>query len=116
VPPPLFSKDLSQINTQPELSMRMGIGVGLFPANTLTPLRRLHSLAFDLGTFAYAKDQASLPHNGLLKENPTQMRSRSIRVEHIHIIVSKLIASDNMVVATHGFSTIMTKYLGPRNI
>ena len=26
----------------------------------------LHSLAFVFGTFAYAKDQASLPHDGLL--------------------------------------------------
>jgi len=33
-------------------------------------LQRLYSLAFGCGTFAYAKDQASLPH-GLLKENPT---------------------------------------------
>jgi hypothetical protein len=31
----------------------MGIGVGLFPANTLITLLRLHSLAFGFGTFAY---------------------------------------------------------------
>ena len=48
----------------------MSIGAGLFPANTLIPLQRLHSLAFGFGTFACAKDQASSPHDGLLKENP----------------------------------------------
>ena len=35
-------------------------------------LQRLHSLAFVFGTFAYAKDQASSPLDGLLQENPTQ--------------------------------------------
>jgi hypothetical protein len=45
-------------------------GVGLSFTNTLIALQRLHSLAFGFGTFAYAKDQASLPHDGLLKENP----------------------------------------------
>ena len=44
----------------------MSIGVGLFPANTLTSLQRRPSLAFNFGTFAYAKDQASLLHDGLL--------------------------------------------------
>jgi|WetSurMetagenome_2_1015567.scaffolds.fasta_scaffold06977_6 hypothetical protein len=48
----------------------VSIGVGLFPANTLIALQRLQSLAFGCGTFAYAKDQASSPHNGLLKEKP----------------------------------------------
>jgi hypothetical protein len=32
-----------------------------------------HSLAFGFGTFAYAKDQASLLLDGLLVESPTQM-------------------------------------------
>jgi hypothetical protein len=34
-------------------------------------LQRQHSLAFGCGTFAHAKDQASLPLDGMLKENPT---------------------------------------------
>jgi len=46
--------------------LRIGICVGLFPANTLITLLRLHSLAFGIGTFAYAKDRASSPHDGLL--------------------------------------------------
>jgi hypothetical protein len=33
-------------------------------------LQRLYSLAFSFGTFAYAKDQASLLLDGLLKEYP----------------------------------------------
>jgi hypothetical protein len=41
-----------------------------FPANTLFALQRRPSLAFGYGTFAYAKDQASLPLDGLLKEYP----------------------------------------------
>ncbi|OPY74363.1 MAG: hypothetical protein A4E63_00746 [Syntrophorhabdus sp. PtaU1.Bin050] len=41
------------------------------PANTLIALQRLHSLALGFGTFAYAKDRASLPYDGLLKDNPT---------------------------------------------
>ena len=43
-------------------------GVGLFPANTLIRSSGLHSLALGFGTFAYAKGQASSPHDGLLKE------------------------------------------------
>ena len=35
-------------------------------------LQRLYSLAFGCGTFAYAKDQASLPLDGLRKDYPTQ--------------------------------------------
>jgi len=34
-------------------------------------LQRLSSLAFGVGTFAYAKDQASSPHDGLHEEKPT---------------------------------------------
>ena len=33
-------------------------------------LQRLQSLAFGFGTFTYAKDQASLPLDGLLEQNP----------------------------------------------
>ena len=55
----------------PGSSIRISICVGLFPANTLITLLRLHSLAFGFGTFAYAKDRASSPHDGLLKESPT---------------------------------------------
>ena len=33
------------------------IGSGLFPANTLIPLLRLHSLAFDFETFASQKTE-----------------------------------------------------------
>jgi len=46
----------------------MSIYVGLFPANALIALQRLHSLAFGFGTFAYAKDQASSPRDGLLRK------------------------------------------------
>jgi len=35
--------------------MRISIRVGLFHANTLIPLLRLHSLAFGFGTFASQK-------------------------------------------------------------
>ena len=35
-------------------------------------LQRLHSLAFNFGTFVFAKDQASSFLDGLLVENPTQ--------------------------------------------
>jgi hypothetical protein len=49
----------------------MFIGVGQFPANTLIALQRLHSLAFGCGTFAFAKGQASLLLDGLLKNYPT---------------------------------------------
>jgi hypothetical protein len=80
----------------------MSICVGLFPANTLISFQRLHSLAFGCGpyyrglrrplylqsrqslplsptvwasfrTFACAKDQASLPLNGLRKDYPDTM-------------------------------------------
>jgi len=37
-----------------------------FPLKHALSLQRRNSLAFDIGTFAFAKDQASLPHNGLL--------------------------------------------------
>ena len=47
----------------------VGTGDWLSPANTLVTLQRLHSLAFGFGTSAYAKDRASLPHDGLLKDN-----------------------------------------------
>jgi hypothetical protein len=60
------------INAKIEFLM-MSIGVGLFPANTLISLQRLQSLAFGFGTFAYAKDRASSPHDGLLRESPTPM-------------------------------------------
>ena len=87
-----------------------------FPANTLIPFQRLTFARVRLRElFVTQKTSFSLPHDGLLKENPPQIRSRSIRVEHIHIIVSKLITPDNMVVATHGFSTIMTKLIKHRN-
>jgi len=46
-----------------------------FPANTFTPFQRLHSLAFSFGTFAYAKDRASLLHDGMLEESPTPCSS-----------------------------------------
>ncbi|MBA4418441.1 MAG: hypothetical protein C0392_11130 [Syntrophus sp. (in: bacteria)] len=46
----------------------MSICVGIFHANTLITLQRLQSLAFGFGTFADAKDQASLPHDGLLRK------------------------------------------------
>jgi hypothetical protein len=49
-------------------------GSRLSSANTLLALLRLQSLAFGFGTFAYAKDQASLPHDGLLKDNPPPVR------------------------------------------
>ena len=52
-------------------AIRISIRVGLFLANTLIPFQRLHSLAFSIGTFAYAKDQASLLLDGLLKDYPT---------------------------------------------
>ncbi len=41
------------------------------PRKHAHPLQRLHSLVFSFGTFACAKDQASLLHNGSLKEYPT---------------------------------------------
>jgi hypothetical protein len=44
----------------------VSIGAGLFPANTLIRSSGFHSLAFGFGTFASAKDRASLPHDGLL--------------------------------------------------
>lgn len=53
----------------------MSICVGPFPANTLFALRRRPSLAFGYGTFAYAKDQASLPLDGLHKDYPDTMLS-----------------------------------------
>jgi hypothetical protein len=46
-------------------------GVRISFENTLIPLQRLQSLAFGFGTFAYAKDQASSPLDGFLKDNPT---------------------------------------------
>ena len=49
----------------------MSIVCRAFPANTLIRSSGTHSLAFGFGTFAYAKDRASLPLDGLLKENPT---------------------------------------------
>ena len=81
------------------MSMRMSMVSGI-PNKHAQSLQRQHSLAFDFGTYyrdsrrplsrpsrerlpfsptvwagfktpAYAKDQASLPHDGLLKENPT---------------------------------------------
>jgi hypothetical protein len=52
------------------LSMRMTM-VSAIPRKHAHSLQRLHSLAFGCGTFAYAKDQASLPHDGLLKDYPT---------------------------------------------
>jgi hypothetical protein len=45
--------------------------VSAIPHKHAHSLQRLHSLAFDCDTFAYAKDQASLPLDGLLKEYPT---------------------------------------------
>ena len=50
--------------------MRMSMVSGI-PRKHAHSLQRLQSLAFGFGTFAYAKDQASLPLDGLLKENPT---------------------------------------------
>ena len=41
------------------------------PRKHVHSLQRLHSLAFSIGTFACAKDQASSLLDGLLKENPT---------------------------------------------
>ena len=60
-----------QIKYKPIFSIRMSISVVAFPANTLFAFQRLQSLAFGCGTFAYAKDQASLPLDGLHKEYPT---------------------------------------------
>jgi len=60
----------------------MSISAGLSPQTRSFKLLRLHSLAFGFGTFAYAKDRASLPHDGLLQESPTPMPSRHIRVEN----------------------------------
>jgi len=42
--------------------------MSVIPRKHAHSLRRLHSLAFDLGTFAYAKDQASLSNDGLLRK------------------------------------------------
>jgi hypothetical protein len=52
-------------------AIRMCIGVGLCPRKHTHSLQRLHSLAFGCETFAYAKDQASSPRDGLLKDYPT---------------------------------------------
>lgn len=49
--------------------MRMGTMSGI-PRKHAYSLRRRPSLAFSFGTFAYTKDQASLPHDGLLKDYP----------------------------------------------
>jgi hypothetical protein len=38
------------------------------PRKHVHSLQRLHSLALDFGTFAFAKDQASLPLDGLLRK------------------------------------------------
>jgi hypothetical protein len=54
-------------------------GIELFPANTFVSFQRLHSLAFRHGTFAYAKDQASLSSRRFALENPTPM------LLHIHL-------------------------------
>jgi hypothetical protein len=48
----------------------MSIRVGYSP-QTRSFAPAAISLAFGFGTFAYAKDQASLPPDGLLKEYPT---------------------------------------------
>ncbi len=55
-------------------------GYGSSYTNTLVPLQRLHSLAFGFGTFAYAKDRASLPHDGLLKDNPPPSQAKYKRL------------------------------------
>jgi hypothetical protein len=44
-----------------------------FPRKHAHSLQRRLSLAFGCGTFAYAKDRASLPRDGLLKKNPDTM-------------------------------------------
>jgi hypothetical protein len=61
-------KEITLIHLRRILGM-VGSG-GVVHANTLLALQRLQSLAFGFGTFAYAKDRASLPHDGLLKDNP----------------------------------------------
>jgi hypothetical protein len=47
------------------------VSVSGIPRKHAHSLQRLHSLAFGCGTFADAKDQASLPLDGLLKDYPT---------------------------------------------
>jgi hypothetical protein len=47
--------------------MRMGT-MSVIPRKHAHSLRRRPSLAFIFGTFAYAKDQASLLHDGLLRK------------------------------------------------
>jgi hypothetical protein len=64
----------------------MRIGVVLSPANTLIVLQRLHSFAFGCGTFAYAKDQASLPLDGLLKDYPTP-QSKTTQHQNVGLII-----------------------------
>jgi CopG family nickel-responsive transcriptional regulator len=46
-----------------------------FPANTLIAFQRLHSLAFGCGTFAFAKDRASLPSRRFAKRIPGQLQN-----------------------------------------
>jgi len=54
--------------------MRMSM-VSDIPRKHAHSLQRLHSLALDFGTFAFAKDQASLSRDGLLKDYPDTMLS-----------------------------------------
>jgi hypothetical protein len=43
--------------------------VSVIPRKHAHSHQRLHSLALNFGTFAYAKDQASLSRDGLLMDN-----------------------------------------------
>jgi hypothetical protein len=73
----------------------ISIRVGVFHANTLFALQRLQSLPFGFGTFVYTKDRASSPHDGLLKDYPTQSSNNisgikgipkdSLRVNHVSV-------------------------------
>jgi hypothetical protein len=65
-----------------------------FPANTLIALQRLHALAFGCGTFAYAKDQASLPLDGLLKGIPDTMLLWFILESTLMLARQVLLAAD----------------------
>jgi hypothetical protein len=63
-----YPKKRQRIRTiYPGFSMRMSMVSGI-PRKHAHALQRLYSLAFSCGTFAYAKDQASLPLDGLLRK------------------------------------------------
>jgi len=51
----------------PGFIIKIIMGVGPSLSNTLISLQLLQSLAFGFGTFAYAKDRASSPLDGLFR-------------------------------------------------